>query len=367
MKFFPVFTLRVTHSYYTDGRCSDFLIELSRETERFISKHRCIVRSLPDGVQVLTAVDENKKPFIAFPDEMKFTFHLRLQNPDFALFTDLSDINHRVAPLYTNTGLGSEDGRQLRLDSRTAWHTERFVVFQPAPGEHFTLGGRPLAGLELSAIELEGSGKVKLKEYNSNDKIITVDSRSALPGETFAITYPIEPRLERGVYADVEIYNHDSLLAIEEGPVEFQIAFSAKQARWKYYFITDLKSTADGFRIVNADPASEVSVPVFGDENRRYLNQDPDPQDDLAKELAEQYPKMQRFRFVSDDLVACRQAARKYLELHMDDNRLFGAIPNPSIRNYSKTEAKAEATLHPQDALFHVVKYITQPFPKRGV
>jgi len=89
--------------------------------------------------------------------------------------------------------------------------------------------------------------------------------------------------------------------------------------------------------------------------------------DELAGEMAAQYPVLERHRFISDDLVPCRQAARKHLELHLDDNRLFGALPNPSLRNHSKIEIKADADLPRQDALFQVFKYITQPFPKKGV
>ena len=74
-------------------------------------------------------------------------------------------------------------------------------------------------------------------------------------------------------------------MPIGEKPVEFQIAFTALQARWKYYLVTDLKGTADGFRIIN----------------------------------------------------------------------------------YSRIEVKADADLPRQAALFHLLKYITQPFPKRGV
>jgi hypothetical protein len=312
-------------------------------------------------------VDENKSPLIALPEDAKFTFQLRLQNPNFLLFTDLSDINGRLAPMYSNADLGSEDAVQLRLDSRTAWQKEHLNVVQPGVEEKFTLRGRPLKGLELNDFELAGSLKVKPKKFNSTDKILTVDSESAPQGETFTIKYPVAPQLTRGIWADVEIYNNDSLLPIDEGPVEFQIAFTALQARWKYYLITDLKANSKGFRIINANPTDAESAPVFSEANCRDLKKDPDPLDELAVEMAAQYPKLERHRFVSDDLVSCQQAARKYLELHLDDNRLFGALPNPSLRNYSKLEVKADTDLPRQAALFHVLKHITQPFPKKGV
>ena len=367
MKFLPIFTLRVMHTYYTDGRCPDFIIRPDKQTARLVGKHRCVVKSLSDGLRMLTVVDENQKPLIALPDEVKFTFHLQLQNPDFVLFTNLLDFKDRSAPVYTNADLGAEDTRQLRLDSRTARQTEHLAVDQPAAEENFALAGRPLKGIELTDFEFEGSAKVKPKKYNSADKIFTVDSQSAPQGESFTIKYPVAPKLEKGVWADVEIHNNDSFLPIDEGPAEFRIAFTALQARWKYYLVTDLKGSAEGFRIINADSADAVSTPVFSKANCRDLKQDPDPLDELAEAMVVQYPKLERHRFISDDLVPCRQAARKYLELHLDDNRLFGALPNPSLRNYSKIEVKADTDLSRQAALFQVLKYITQPFPKKGV
>ena len=261
MKFLPIFTVRAAHTYYTDGKCPDLIIQPDQQTARLISKHRCVVKPLADGIRMLIEVDENQKPWIALPDEVKFTFHMRLQKPDFVLFTNLSDFNERSAPVYTNADLGSEDARQLRLGSRTAWQTERLAVVNPAPQEHFALRNRPLKGLELEDIEFAGSPKVKPKKYNSTDKLLTVDSQSAPQGETFTIKYPVAPRLERGIWADVEIYNNDSFLPVDEGPVDFQIVFTALRARWKYYLVTDLKGASDGFRIVNADPAAAVSAP----------------------------------------------------------------------------------------------------------
>ena len=108
-------------------------------------------------------------------------------------------------------------------------------------------------------------------------------------------------------------------------------------------------------------------MPAFSESNHRDLQKDPDDLDEMAQEMAALYPKLERHRFTSDGVVACRQAARKYLELHLDGNRLIGALPNPPLHNYSKIEVKADADLPRQDALFQVLKYITQPFPKRGV
>ncbi|HUT46941.1 MAG TPA: hypothetical protein VMX36_11695 [Sedimentisphaerales bacterium] len=360
MKFLPVFTLRVTHSYYADGRCSDFSMEPNPATDKLLKNHRCVLKSFPDGIRVFMQVDDEGKPFIAYPEEITFTFHLRLHNPDFALFTDLSDIANRPAPLYTNAGLNPEGDKGLQLDSRKAWFTESFIVEHPAQENCFILSGHPLEGLTTDRFEIMDSGNVKLKEYDKTDKVITVDTQSALKDETFAVKYPIAPRLERGVFADVEIHNNGTLRPADRAPIEFQIAFTARQARWKYYLVTNLNGIEDVFQIVDKD---ELDKLVFSNKHRTNLVTNPDSSDDLAEELAQKYPGTQRFRFVSDNLISSRQTARKHLELHFDGNRLFEALPNPSLRNYSKIEVEIDANLHQQDAFSQVVKYITKPFP----
>lgn len=244
MRFLPVFTLRVTYSYYADGRCSDFSIEPDSATETLLKNHHCILKSLPDGIRVLMRVDDEGVPLVTYAQDAVCNFHLRLRNPDFALFTDLSDIVNRVAPVYTNARQNGGASLGIRLESRQAWSTERFVIVRPAPEDRFKLGGRPLVDLELARFETAGPEGVEMKAYNGTRRTITVDTQSASKDETFTIRYPVLPRLERGVFADVEIHNHGTFQPREEGHAEFEIAFTAKKAKWKYYLVTDLNSTA---------------------------------------------------------------------------------------------------------------------------
>jgi hypothetical protein len=303
-------------------------------------------------------VDDEGKPFITYPKEIIFAFHLRLLNPDFALFTDMSDIAGLPAPLYSNTGLNTAGDKILRLDSRKAWFTENFIIEYPAQENSFVLSGRPLAGLTTNKFDIMDSGNVKLKKYDETDKLIIVDTQNALKGEAFTVKYPIKPHLERGVFADVEIHDNGSLQPAEEGSIEFQIAFTARKAKWKYYLVTDLIDTDDKFQIL--DKNNELK---FSETNRTNLTTNLDSSDDLAKELTNKYPGLQVLRFVSDDLVFCRQTARKQVELHFDGNCLFEALPNPSLRNYSKIMFEAGTNLHEQDAFFKIVKYLTQSSP----
>src|SRR5215510_14155895 len=57
MKFFAVFSLQLLHAYYRDGRCLDFAIEPTLETQRLLTNHRCVLKTTPNGVQVLIGGD----------------------------------------------------------------------------------------------------------------------------------------------------------------------------------------------------------------------------------------------------------------------------------------------------------------------
>ncbi len=361
MKYLPLIALHLTHPYYVDSRCPDFWIEPTLATQRLLDNYRCLLKSVPNGIRILIAVTDAGIPFIPLQPDMTFAFQLRLQNPDFALFTDLTEITQTIAPVYTNVEANPEKPVQLALVSRRAWATERFVVRQPAREDRFVLSGRPLAGLQLADFTVEGLGAITHPtHYDATTKVITVNSKAARQNDTFKITYATAPQRERNFFADIEIHYNTSLPEIADGPTEFQVAFKAKRVRWKYYILAD--RTDAQFRIEDKG----ASPLVFSDENQRDLNQQPDPADGVAQTLAEQYPKLRRLRFVSDDLVPCQQEARKSIQLYMDGNQVIGTLPNPSLRNYSTMEVTRNGNPHQEDVLFQVIKYFTHQFQATG-
>ena len=125
MKFSAAFDLRLKHEYYTDQRCMDFVIEIPPDTRGLLKNYRCIVKDLPDGVRMLTATTDAGKAYINFPEILKLRFYLRLDNPDFALFTDLAGMNKLPAPLYTNAESNPDQGSELLPVSKKAFQKRR--------------------------------------------------------------------------------------------------------------------------------------------------------------------------------------------------------------------------------------------------
>lgn len=116
MKYVELFRLALEHDYYPDRRCLDFQIEVGSETQKFIKDFRAKLQPLPGEVRVLIPTDNDKTPFILLPSTSVLTFQLHLDNPDFSLFTDMSELNKYTAPCYVN--LKTKKQGALKLGSR---------------------------------------------------------------------------------------------------------------------------------------------------------------------------------------------------------------------------------------------------------
>jgi len=350
MKYKPIFTLQLEHSYYTDGRCLDFLLEPTLETQKLLQKYHCRLKLLPDGCQVFASVNADNTLFIPLQKGLIFTFYLRLQNPEFQLFTDISDVNRVEATLYTNIGSTQADPVQLVLVSRRAWTTESFLVPQPAQASHFTLSGRPLNGLQLSDFSITGlETGASVTQYEAVSKIVTVNTQNAKREQGFTIKYPTTPPREKNTFANIEINLADSLTQVSTNPLKFRISFKPKAVRWKYYVLTN--STNLNFQVVDAD---KVGLPLVFD----AAPQPPKPTDIVANGLLNQYPGTTLLSFVSATSILCQQEPKKTIQLKLDGSQVGGALPNPYLRDFSTIDVVTNG--QSLDALFQVVKYLTQ-------
>jgi hypothetical protein len=354
MKFLTVFTLRIKHPYYADTRCRDLQIEPTAGTERFLQNQRCIMKLLPDGIQVVTPLDDEGNSMISMPVNGLFAFRLRLANPDFPLFTDISGITGKSAPLFTNEGLksNSSDGLgsdknaiALTLSERAESNTEVFVLRENLASARFVLGGRPVDTIAPTQFTLQGLEGDSTLAYDPGKKEITVNVAPAPGDRVFAVSYPVKPRLGRGVFAEVEIHNNESMPKPGDARSEFQIWFEAKKARWIYYFVTNLRATPGAFAI-----ASDQSGFAL-----KFSETPADDSDPMAKTLKAQYPKEAGFtlnRFVSDQPVSCQERAIRGLHLKQGNQSIFEVLPNPAIRNFCVVKG--------QDGVFQVLKRISE-------
>lgn len=113
MNFRPLFDLRLKHPYYRDDRCPDFEIEPDPETAREMGKLRAKFKIMPDGGQLILPVESGDKPLISLTPGTVFRFRLRLKNPNFMVFSDLSGFSASALPIFSNGESTSTENTQL--------------------------------------------------------------------------------------------------------------------------------------------------------------------------------------------------------------------------------------------------------------
>jgi hypothetical protein len=339
MKYRAVFSLRLRHLFYTDNRCRDFQIEPAVYTQRLLKNYRCVLKPLPDGILVLTAAGENDEPLIPILRNVTFAFQLRLLNPDFSLFTELSDITSKAAPLYTNAGSSSPAAEvALELRERTASNRETLVLPKGGTPASFRLGGNPVDGCPVTDFMLAGLPGAKIDNYDPGKKEITIDVPDcAIADRIFTVAYPVKPRRERGVFADVEIHSNDSMSKPGGAASEFFIQFQAKEGKWRYYLVTN-RNSGNKF-VIESD--------------RKFTIFTPDISDPIAEALQSQYPGFSPVCFESTDPVRCQEAVIRQIRLKVGNDVIFEDLPNPSIRSICAVQKGF--------AFYHVVKDIGAP------
>ncbi|MEC4678456.1 MAG: hypothetical protein VST69_06865 [Nitrospirota bacterium] len=299
MNYKALFKVVVKHSYYTDTRCVDFAFKASPETAILLKNHRCVLKTQADGLTVLITVDEDGRVFIPLSSGARFLFYLQLQNKSFSYVTDLTEFGQYDAPCFDNQGLGAGE-LALNLSDREA--NVSFSVRSPLVSDRI-----PDAFSE-----------------------VVIQNNSSLPSEN-------------DVLDDMAL---------------FEVHFTAKQTRWTYYCVTDFSPASGEFVIT--DQASDVSDRLsFSVNNRQEFDADLESGDVVARSLSAQYPDKRKIRFLSDQKVSCREAARPEIALYLGENRLSEALPNPPVTQQSNIQVTEESPSTDEETLFQVIKYLS--------
>ena len=302
MKYLAVFAIRIRHAFYGDGRCADFSLEPDPASQRLLANHRMIARARPDGVEVFAPLDPDQtpaaRPFIPFRPDLALSFYLRLQNPDFTLFTDLDGLSGLQDPVFENPESGASGELAVR--------------------GHDT----PLPLLEKTSV----FARIRIRSI----------AAAWLDGGPVQYTITFQPRQTRWAFYFIS----DKLNGNGRGNQTLP------------RIVDDDPARADAplhFDTAMLDPAPDAPT---GSNPGDIVD------DDIARNLASRYPDHQRFRIVSSDRLACQQEARKRLALYLGDEKLSNTVANPSLRNFSTLGIQTDGDdLERQESLFHVVMH----------
>ncbi len=114
MDYRPLFSINISHDYYTNKLCPDFTLEPTTNSYRIIRGHRLLLKKHSNGITVIAPADTNNKPFIPLSNTLKFEFYLQLKNSDLVGFTQTeqqADSNSFYR--FTNANLNQSDSKDL--------------------------------------------------------------------------------------------------------------------------------------------------------------------------------------------------------------------------------------------------------------
>jgi hypothetical protein len=139
MRYQRLFSIEVNHGFYPNSACRDLQIE-PRSTDprgvRALNRYRLLTRQRANGIEISTPLDDDDQPLIDFAPDLELGFELRVNNPDFALFTDLSTWAELERPI-----LQTVEGQLiLALDDEV----------QPAPRPHDVMAVITIDGIAAS-------------------------------------------------------------------------------------------------------------------------------------------------------------------------------------------------------------------------
>ena len=350
MKSFPLMRLQLNHTYYENGLCLDFEVKPTPKTLGILQNHRCTLKVLPSGIQVFITVNKQNIPLIPLTNDTKFEFYLYIQNQDFPLFTDLTQIWQQASPLFVNSEMGNNGINQLSLTSHHELMRESFEVQKPSAEERFVLGGKPLNGIEPHDLRVEHLEHIStVKAYNPMTKIMTVDTTLASQGTVFSVAYPVWPNKPNNVFAFVEIKYDQRWGDVSIHPKEFQIDFSAKEAKWQYYLLTDKQDAQ--FEIEDKGDGQ-----IQFDGIQLSDNSDTKTTDPFAQALADKHPHLTQWVFRSKKFIPCQQQPRKSLRLNLEGETVLSPLPNPPVENFSRLE---NDTTQKEEILFQTIRYLS--------
>ena len=88
MDYKPLFELNIFHDYYKKGICPDFYIEPTAECNKLLKGHRLIIKNKVNGINIVAPFKEDQI-WIEIPENLRFTFVLKIKNKDFIDFTKI--------------------------------------------------------------------------------------------------------------------------------------------------------------------------------------------------------------------------------------------------------------------------------------
>lgn len=360
LKYIDLFSVKMTNDFYTipENTRKDFAVLPTQECAEFLRNSGSLFRNTEQGFKILFKADNNDDPILSIDSPTRFVFLLGLKNKtEFLNFSDLDipvDVHPPPTPYastkvayYRNPTLTTAllDYELLDFLRSDVFTYDFELTGSPAdvivkffheddtvnPVVTYTLVNVGTDGFYHRPVDLRGKkrGKYIIKVRNTADT-------SDLKTETVYIDPAIAAQNIFGIIAIDIDQNTSTNPPTLPGGGEYEVAFSKRKSKWKYFFIkksqlpfnlTDLRILDGGSVYTFANP---VSAPQINGYNAVYIlsNQEIPFTEDPKKDLD---------LFINPDLT----------------NPIKEDLPNPTLINIS-----AESTLPSVAEITRIYVYV---------
>jgi hypothetical protein len=322
MQFSILFTVSISHSYYTQG-CEDFSFTLPADSAQLLKNGKLIAKVLDGKLYVLFAVDETGEALVSLEGKT-LRIGLQLLNPYFNNFTKLDFDFHSSRLLYRNvTASGALDpAQEIALVGQVFSHSLK-IKARPVTVRLKNTNGQILQTDIITAANDRSTVSYDLTGQAAG--LYSVEESDSSNTKTLNYYSDLELQ-QQGIFGVIEIEIASSFYST---PPEFVIPFLAKQETLKYYLVANNYSESD---------FNQLSILDKGEVGRSQISFLPKvlptdfTDDDISPTLLGN-GDAQIALFKSQQAVRRQEKARKNIQLQKQNNggvdELIKHLPQP--------------------------------------
>lgn len=275
IKYKPLFDLELRHTYYLSGISPDLQVTPSADCRALLNQYG--LRFLPTDtggklyakVNTIAGKDIIKNPI---PESTKFTFLLKLRNPLFENFTELSLTRQETQHYYfTNLvdNLAADSSPLLLTDTATKTVADTdLLTFETSS---FSFTDTATAATQGSELQFLDSGETFTQELSNHNNTFnfTYDLKKTpsgkakffIGGTEKATVYVANTNDFAGAFGVVEIFYKSSLPATyqfqqADNAVEtkfYKIAFVNRSTKWRYIISNKFNQAVTGVNVAKTN------------------------------------------------------------------------------------------------------------------
>ena len=313
MQFHSLFTVSISHTYYSQG-CKDFSFVIPADSTQLLKNGKLIAKIYEGKLYVLFQQDETGQALVRLTGKT-LRFGLKLLNPFFSNFTNfnLSD------PIYRNaTTPNALDAAQAVTFVGNLFSYELKKTPRPITVNLKDRNGEILQ-TDIVTVENDRSTvSYDFKRTNQAVGLYRIEESDA--SNTKMSDYYFDPELQqKDIFGVIEIAIADSFYT---APPEFAIAFTAKQETLKYYVIGQNYTDADIAQLSIVDAGESLISFTKALSNAFTANDIP------SSLLGDSDAKIVLFSSPID-AVKRQEKARQKIELRKNGTTLISHLPQP--------------------------------------